>query len=692
MAEVRSQLHNLRGAFLQNTRVLDASDSSHSSTLLKGLYGFYKEQKYCDVTLKISNEQKIQVHRVVLASASRYFDSLFGNQFVEAKKEEVELLGFDGSVMNRLIEFAYSGNIRIDAENVLALLQAANYLGVEFVEKSCAEFLKSCIDDSSCLMILEIADTFALEHLRQVAKRHALRHFTNASKDSGFLKLPCHLLKELLESEEICVVTEDLIPCEDEREKIVLQAVLKYVEHDPTSRVQCLHELVSLIRLPLETITCYIQKMASQSLFGDFCDSELNKIRDKSNDGESCIGTRKFARSVVIKGRPLGYCGHVEFTPGETTDDESRYVKGMKVWVEHQGERTTLRGLKVFYSHGYPRKLVVGTKIGQKCEFHLQENEKIVKADIQMRWQRIDQITFYTNKQDVKGNAITYGPYGEGTSGLYSESPAGSYGYLAGVSATHSSTPMSLQFTWRAFVFPGELELSHTSCEVNDRVFARTVANLYFPGVVITMKDGKVHIQFDDGNAITHSATDVSAVIPDKLPDPTTLKRNSHVIVSCESPFHHIGYVDTSNHDGNVGVVCDECGDICIPVDKVRLFPEHTIPHEVGARVFARWTNGLYYRGFITRASDWNVFVNYDDGDTITLNKQDRTAVILDVIPQVTEILLNERVIGFWPGRTRFYPGHVTSIDAVNQTFDVQFDYGDRRIESLGEIRLIPKE
>lgn len=75
----------------------------------------------------------------------------------------------------------------------------------------------------------------------------------------------------------------------------------------------------------------------------------------------------------------------MEFIPREAADDESRYVKDMKVWVEHQGERTTLTGLKVIYSHGYPRKLVVGTKIRQKYEFHLQENEKIVKADIQMR-------------------------------------------------------------------------------------------------------------------------------------------------------------------------------------------------------------------------------------------------------------------------------------------------------------------
>lgn len=161
------------------------------------------------------------------------------------------------------------------------------------------------------------------------------------------------------------------------------------------------------------------------------------------------------------------------------------------------------------------------------------------------------------------------------------------------------------------------------------------------------MENGQVRILFDDGDAMTHSAADISAVIPDKLPDPMTLKRTSHVIVSCESPFHHIGFVDTGNHDRNVGVVCDQCGDICIPVSKVRLFAQQTIPHEVGARVFAWWTNGVYYHGFITSASDLNVFVNYDDGDTVTLDKPDRTTVILDVIPQMTEILLNEHVIGF---------------------------------------------
>ena len=114
-----------------------------------------------------------------------------------------------------MIEFASTGNVCIDAENVLALLHAASYFDVKFVEKSCAQFLKSCIDDSSCLMILQnSAGYLRSETAEKVEKRHTIRHLKNASKGNGFLTLPCQFLKELLGNnyEEICVVAKGLIP------------------------------------------------------------------------------------------------------------------------------------------------------------------------------------------------------------------------------------------------------------------------------------------------------------------------------------------------------------------------------------------------------------------------------------------------------------------------------------------------
>ena len=112
----------------------------------------------------------------------------------------------------------------------------------------------------------------------------------------------------------------------------------------------------------------------------------------------------------------------------------------------------------------------------------------------------------------------------------------------------------------------------------------------------------------------------------------------------------------------------------------------------VGARVFARWNNGLYYRGFVTKATSTNVFITYDDGDTITLLKSDRTAVILDKLPCYSHVKPGQRVIGYWPGRTRYYPGVVESKGSTgsNNYYHVKFDDGDQRMEDFNQIRLIP--
>ena len=121
----------------------------------------------------------------------------------------------------------------------------------------------------------------------------------------------------------------------------------------------------------------------------------------------------------------------------------------------------------------------------------------------------------------------------------------------------------------------------------------------------------------------------------------------------------------------------------------------------VGARVFARWTDGLYYRGFVTSAASTSVFINYDNGNSITLQKNDAAAVILDKLPCYSDIKAGQRVIGFLPGKTRYYPGDVIyrrnfcssscyQKAAYRVFFDNPDDDTDQRVQDFHQIRLIP--
>lgn len=227
--------------------------------------------------------------------------------------------------------------------------------------------------------------------------------------------------------------------------------------------------------------------------------------------------------------------------------------------------------------------------------------------------------------------------------------------------------------------------------KVSERVLARWTNNLYYTGKVSSIGGGNIHVFFDDGDEITHKVQDVSAVV-------SHVRIGQHVLTNWKGGVtYYIGYVTAKAPDGRYTVTFDDNDEDSYHAEQLTEFPEHLSAHEEGARVFARWTNGLYYRGFVTNVSCTSVFVKYDDGDAITLPKNDPEAVILDTLVCYSSVSSGQRVIGFWPGRTRYYPGVVKSkVDTgslecfQNQVYNVAFDDGDQRTEDFNQIRLLP--
>ncbi|XP_015768342.1 PREDICTED: kelch-like protein 26 [Acropora digitifera] len=463
------------------------TDENHGSTILKGLFALYKDGKYADITLKIGPEQTLRAHRAVLASFSPYFEALLGDNWKERNKEDIEILGLDERAVSHLIEFAYTGKINIDNDNVQSLLEAANYLRIEFVKKSCGDFLAQGVDAKSCLGILQLADMFAMDELSSVAKKYALRHFTDVCKEDEFFCLPVNLLSDLLLDENLCVVVEDLIPCVEEREKMVLESVLQYVEHDVENRKTHLSNLLGLVRLPTlsaEYLAEVSRNKLLESEFGDILEKAKNfKLHpsEKGTPNEKWTMSRKFAEHTYTWGCAYANRGQeqaeVEYCTDKMFEDLENdcYVTGMELWIREWYERYVLGGLKVYYNNG--KAIVFGQDCGgtyaetarddhEHHEFHLEENERIVKAEIKCGCM-IDRLTFYTNKKDMDGKPKCYGPYG-GNGGYFSaESAPESFGYLCGVSGavvqSHGEAGITrLQFVWRLYVLPGgNIPLKH---------------------------------------------------------------------------------------------------------------------------------------------------------------------------------------------------------------------------------------
>ena len=118
----------------------DFTSASHCSELSRRQNEQRKQGLFCDVTLAFSsgaatgNVQSCEysAHRSVLAAATDYFTPLLGGQFSESVSGRVEMkewsseLGPDPETVESVIQYMYTGEIRVSTCNVHEVLEQAD--------------------------------------------------------------------------------------------------------------------------------------------------------------------------------------------------------------------------------------------------------------------------------------------------------------------------------------------------------------------------------------------------------------------------------------------------------------------------------------------------------------------------------------------------------------------------------------
>ncbi|XP_077977465.1 kelch-like protein 24 [Glandiceps talaboti] len=146
-----------------------------------------------------------------------------------------------------LIDFAYTGHVYLNENTTESLLRVANQLQWEEVEDLGKAFLESQIDESNCLGISRFADSYGYTAISIKAKQFALNNFARITSEVDFLELDFAYLKSLF--------TEYMLV---ESEEVMLDAMFRWIRHDPTYRshfMESLLELISLENLEDETIS-----------------------------------------------------------------------------------------------------------------------------------------------------------------------------------------------------------------------------------------------------------------------------------------------------------------------------------------------------------------------------------------------------------------------------------------------------
>ncbi|XP_047443803.1 kelch-like protein 23 isoform X2 [Mugil cephalus] len=207
-----------------------------------------------DATLQVEGES-FYVNRRCLALQSPYFRALFFGCGIERNRRRVEIKGLCLQHFRVLMEYSKTCSLALDRENVLGILETADFLQLERAKLLCCKFLERELHVSNCLGMMEYAWQRGCTDLYSAARQVALTHFTAISTEEDFLSLSKETIANLLASDDLAIQKDDL----------ALEATLRWVSFDP-KREEHFLELIELIRpesLSLPFITELLTRMKS---------------------------------------------------------------------------------------------------------------------------------------------------------------------------------------------------------------------------------------------------------------------------------------------------------------------------------------------------------------------------------------------------------------------------------------------
>ncbi|XP_060871862.1 kelch-like protein 2 [Metopolophium dirhodum] len=225
------------------------------SEIYEVLQSLREDEFFCDINLETDDGGSIFGHKVVLASASPYFQAMFTN-FSEKNQEVVVIRELNSSVLQLLIDFIYSGKIIVTESNVQVLLPAANLLQLQEVKNACCDFLQAQICLTNCIGIFALADLHSCTKLLSSSELYIHQYFSDVVEGDEFLSLSSEQMVKLIASEELTVSSEEKI----------FESVIRWVKYDLDSRKQILPKLMEHVRLPLTSKDYILKNVVDEPL------------------------------------------------------------------------------------------------------------------------------------------------------------------------------------------------------------------------------------------------------------------------------------------------------------------------------------------------------------------------------------------------------------------------------------------
>ncbi|XP_044289877.1 gigaxonin isoform X2 [Varanus komodoensis] len=272
------------------------SDPQHPARLLRALSSFREEGRFCDAHLVLEGAE-IPVQTNILAAASPYIRTKlnYNPPKDDGSTYKIELDGISVDIMKEILDYIFSGQIRLSEDTIQDVVQAADLLLLTDLKTLCCEFLEGCIAAENCIGIRDFALHYCLHHVHYLASEYLETHFRDVSSTEEFLELSPQKLKEILSLEKLNVGNE----------RYVFEAVIRWISHDPELRKVHMKDAVSAVWVSGLDSAYLREQMMSEPLVREIVKECSNIPLTQPQQGEAMLASfkpRGYSECIVTVG------------------------------------------------------------------------------------------------------------------------------------------------------------------------------------------------------------------------------------------------------------------------------------------------------------------------------------------------------------------------------------------------------
>ncbi|KAL4624278.1 BTB/POZ domain-containing protein 9 [Arapaima gigas] len=274
------------------------SEIDHVHLLSEQLGALVPGEEYSDVTFIVENK-RFPAHRVILAARCHFFRALlYGGMKESQPQAEVPLGETRAEAFSMLLQYLYTGRASLSSareEVLLDFLGLAHRYGLQPLEDSISEFLRTVLHTHNVCLVFDVASLYCLSGLSAACCAFMDRHAPEVLASEGFLTLSKTAL--------LTVVKRDSFAAS---EKEIFQALCRWCRHNGDTEAQ---EVMSAVRLPLMSLTELLNVVRPSGLISPDDLLDAIKMRSESRDmdlnyrgmliPEENIATMKHGAQVV---------------------------------------------------------------------------------------------------------------------------------------------------------------------------------------------------------------------------------------------------------------------------------------------------------------------------------------------------------------------------------------------------------